>query len=174
VALHFIFNHNMKKTLVLVVSLVGGLILFGAIFVQLIFFGCGMRYEEFSLPAGRRVEILRPTVAEPTYGFCYRVFDGSRVVVPKFFIEAHSEVPQSPYYRLVTNPGSNFLGIVGRGDSGVVIAMHDFNTGESWPYPGGMNYDRGRVMLERLRLAVGDANLFLTGTAEAANSRKLR
>ncbi len=112
-------------------------------------------YKVQTLDAGRhrRIYIYRMSSWEVSIPLSYEVWDGNTKSVERtsfLFIEP------IPEFRLVTSEGGDLVAVVSSEAPEVVLILHDFKSGDSWPH--GLSHERwnepskkGDLLLDRLK-----------------------
>jgi len=106
---------------------------------------------------GKKIEIRAYCGEMGVPWACYEVTDGDRVVVPETLCYDYGESGLGKLqFSVLVSRRSETVGVVESSSPNVVLALHDFSTGESWPFKTEYELDiereeRGRRLLDRLR-----------------------
>ena len=96
--------------------------------------GCAKsRLQTLEAGDDREVVIYEDTTWEVSIPLSYEVHDGGKVVLPAayFYYGAPDSIPE--FVIVVTD---KVVGIAEKKKPKVLVAIHDFASGESWPYQG--------------------------------------
>jgi hypothetical protein len=89
----------------------------------------------FSCGKGRKIVVTADNFWEISRPVHYRVRVNGETVVPTTSFDYVFELRASPKYHLVTAANRDVVGVVdAMRDEKEVLVLHDFTTGESWPY----------------------------------------
>ncbi len=118
------------------------------------------------LEDGRKVAVLAKAWCDVTQAFDYEVRDEGRTVVARWQIAVTACGDPYPEFTFLKAEDGHLVAITAKEASHVVFAVHDFQTGETWPRPQldedhTETHERGLKLLKRLKAAMGDAKLVL-------------
>jgi len=103
--------------------------------------GCASQDEDgqcreicrLDLGKGREMLFFVDRSWEVSQGLYYRVASAKRVI-PMTFVGSLDGQPEGLQLRAVSAPGSSLFGVVDDGKPSVVLVLHDFASGDSWPH----------------------------------------
>jgi hypothetical protein len=125
------------------------------------------QYVVTTLDAGqdREVVIWADRYVENCQPFYYEVKVSGRITSPMSFISCSWEEPP---FKLLSSKDRNLVGVVDGERPEVLLVLHDFASGETWPRGKDsddwrVNSDRGRRLRDRLRADHPQLSLALSG-----------
>jgi hypothetical protein len=127
------------------------------------------KYASFNCGNGRRIVISGPTFSEIVEPLYYEVVVDGMVVVPRTgFFDA--SIGSKTHFSLVKAEGGTLVAIFDRDTPYEIDIVHDFRTGESWPYDRTGQADR----IEELERGAALRKRIEAEHPELARVRKLR
>ena len=95
---------------------------------------------------------------EVSQGFYYEIREQRRVVTPRTAIAWITPAGQGPQFRVLEAEKGELIGVLEAGRPEEILVLHDFRSGESWPYERAVNTKQaaaelGERLLARLRRA---------------------
>ena len=105
--------------------------------------------------AGRVIVIKADIFSDSSQGYYYEVRVNGVIMVPEYFICA-SRGEKNHHFSVLSSSDGNLIGVIIDAQPNVVIAMHDFNSGRTWPGRSAsesweQNHNKGIVLLQDLQ-----------------------
>ena len=129
----------------------------------------GVWYDVLTqLDAGdnRKITVLKGTEAFEVPSWYFEITAGEQTVVPVTFLSGACRGDRSAKYQLLTSKDRAIVGMVCDKRPDVLLVVHDFASGESWPrevpdlsYQA--NLQRGRMLKNRLQVDHPERKLVL-------------
>jgi len=110
----------------------------------------------FDVGKKRSLFVLKEIIpTAPVQSYYYRVRIASQIVVPSIHINYGSLwskrpdlIDGHPNFTLVTAHNNDLIALVEKSEPRIVLALHDFNSGESWPKSN--NSQKAKLLLKKL------------------------
>jgi hypothetical protein len=117
--------------------------------------------------AGRRITILKGTEPFEIPSWYYEITVGEQIVMPVTFLSGSCRSDRNAEYQLLISRDHEIVGVVCEKKREVLLVVHDFASGESWPRGEFDNsYEatlkRGRKLRDRLQKDHSERKLALS------------
>lgn len=105
---------------------------------------------------GRSITILLDDTFLEIPGWYYEINEGEQIVVPTTLLWGCCRPEVDPEFRILTTSDNTLVGLVWVNRPGVLLVVHNFSSGESWPRPqDGDSFEatlqRGRHLRDQLQ-----------------------
>ena len=123
---------------------------------------------------GRNITMLRDATPFEIPGWFYEINVGEQIVVPTTYLSGACRSDRASDYKLLTSKDHNLVGLVCEKCPEILLVVHDFTSGETWPRSLmddqiADTIRRGRSLRDRLHIDHPQTRLILSHDARPSD-----
>ena len=98
---------------------------------------------------GTTISVLGDDTPFEVPSWCYEINEGDKIVVPIFRLNGCCSPEGNPKFRLLTSEDRSVVGLVWNSHPNVLLVLHDFDSGETWPGAADVRFLDGNLSIGR-------------------------